>query len=659
MTRPNQSTYLDYVEDYDIEDLIEIDVQSKVVVNSKAKIRMKFIAKKEYPAKTQFRFVIPYGWTPINIRPGFCKINSEVVGKIKKTDFQITITFVIKEPLQPGKSVEFIYNEKSNVNTAGCIAYFDPVYCAIDIKLPKSKLFTRIALKKVQMVSDNAKFLMVKIPIIYHGDPVDIEIVALDRYGNRDYNFNAIVNINGDKCLEFPNEAELRNGYVKLEKALKFKNSYYPDSKLSSLLKDNKGYNDFPVAPELMHNIGRLYVSYNEIKGSSNPIIWDKDYDEQVFWGDTHIHTREYSDGIGTANDGILYARDVVLHDFAALGDHLNQRFNIWMEGRKMLLSCPYTRETWLELVNLCKKYTDDSFIVIPAYEWSGRVAYIRDILQIDCPYEAISDKVILFPLDNAENAPLVDYISKDGCFQSDLYNKLKDTECVIISHTTISWPMGTSWIEVDNDLEKVVEIYSMHGSSEEYGGGYRPLLTNRKNGSVLWALKHGIKLGFIAGGDDHYTHPGCPIEQHDLKNLIPVLRYRPGIAAIFSKKLTSRNLIKNLNLRKCYATTGERMWIKIKIEQALMGEEIQVSNPPIIIVTVCGTDIIESVELIKNGEVIAVRVPGTDRIKFAYIDNELKNEEFAFYYVRVTQFNRARGWSSPIWVKARYNINS
>ena len=50
------------------------------------------------------------------------------------------------------------------------------------------------------------------------------------------------------------------------------------------------------------------------------------------------------------------------------------------------------------------------------------------------------------------------------------------------------------------------------------------------------------------------------------------------------------------------------------------------------------------------------MRAPADDRIKFAYKDDELKSGEEAYYYIRVTQFDGERGWSSPIWVKANYN---
>jgi hypothetical protein len=410
------------------------------------------------------------------------------------------------------------------------------------------------------------------------------------------------------------------------------------------------GFTLYPVSAEIVSNIGKLYVSNRKLIGTSNPIVWDEDISSQVYWGDTHIHTREFSDGMGTGTDAFHYAKNVVLHDFAALGDHLNQRSNTFMEGRKEI-SYPYNKAIWESLIDLCCEWTDKKFTAIPAYEWSGRNYYVTNATKAKSPYESISDKVMLFPLESAKDAPLVDYSSKEGCFQHQLYDALRDEECTIISHTPISYVMGTSWTEVDNAMEKVVEIYSSHGSSESMKGNYRPLVNNKKKGSVIWALNNGFRFGFIGGGDDHYSHPGCPVRQYKMKNLVPILRYKPGIAAIFSDQLNSKNLIQSLNQRKCYATTGERMWLKIKIDSALMGQTIEVNKSPIIIVTVCGTNKLESVELLKDGNVVAIRVPTNDRVKFAFEDIDLKKGDTAYFYARATQFDGERGWSSPIWV--------
>jgi len=642
--------YLDYRVRLDNVNDITFDTDEKIVVNSKTSIKIILKAKKEYPRRTIFRFVIPYGWEPINLKNNFCSVESSVKGKVKATKSLLMVVYILHDPMIIGDTIEFNYNKLKKVNTAGDVAYIDEVYFALDVKLPKEKVFNRIGLKRISMISEESSFFLIKIPTIYHRKPVDVEIVALDKFGNRDYNFNGEVEIQGASCLDFPNKATMTKGYVLIEQALKFKEEIQPNSKISKLLRYNMGFTLYPVSSEILSNIGKLYVSNRKLTGTSNPIVWDEDISDQVYWGDTHIHTREFSDGMGTGADAFHYAKNVVLHDFAALGDHLNQRSNTFMEGRKGI-SYPYNKTIWESLIDLCVEWTDKKFTAIPAYEWSGRNFYATNATKTKSPYEAIADKVLLFPLEFAKDAPLVNYLSKEGCFQHQLYDALKGVYCAIISHTSISFMMGTSWTEVDNEIEKVVEIYSSHGSSESMKGNYRPLVNNKKKGSITWALNNGFKLGFIGGGDDHYSHPGCPIRQYKMKNLVPILRYRPGIAAVFSDQLDSKNLIKNINQRNCYATTGERMWLKIKIDSALMGQDIDISNPPIIIITVCGTKKLESVELIKNGTVLAIRVPTYDRIKFAYEDKDLKRGDKAYYYIRATQFDGERGWSSPIWV--------
>ena len=642
--------YFDHKAKPDNVNKIKFDVLDAIVVNSKASIKITFESKEIFPSRTQFRFVIPYGWEPINTSNNFCSISSSVKGKIKKTTSSQMISYVLQEEMKPGEIIAFKYNFSNLVNTAGEMAYLDKVYSAIDIKLPTEKIFSRAGIKYISMISDEASFFLVKIPSIYLQKPVDIEIVALDKFGNKDINFNEEVKITGDSCLEYPDGAKLKDGYVKLDQSLTFKDVRKEETKISSLLQYNTGYTLYPVFLELMTSIGKLNVSFGEINGNSNPIIRDDDYNCQLYWGDTHIHTREFSDGIGTGSDAFNYAKNVILHDFAALGDHLNQRNNTFMEGRTNV-PFPYDKTIWTTLIRLCKDWRDSNFATIPGYEWSGRNYCVTLATKAKSPFESISDKIILFPFENAKEAPLIDYLDENGCFQHQLYDALKDVECAIISHTPISFVMGTSWTEANATKENVVEIYSSHGSSETMHGNYRPLVNNKNKGSVNWALNNGYKLGFIGGGDDHYSHPGCPIRQYKMKNLVPILRYRPGIAAVFSDQLTSKEIIRSINHKKCYATTGERIWMKIKIDNVLMGQEANVTKNPLIVATVCGTGKLESVELIKNGDVVAIRVPTDDRIKFGYEDIALKKGDSAYYYIRATQFDGERGWTSPIWV--------
>jgi len=70
--------YLDYRVKLDNVNDIIFDIDEKIVVNSKTPIKIILKAKNDYPSRTQFRFVIPYGWEPINLKNGICSIESSV-----------------------------------------------------------------------------------------------------------------------------------------------------------------------------------------------------------------------------------------------------------------------------------------------------------------------------------------------------------------------------------------------------------------------------------------------------------------------------------------------------------------------------------------------------------------------------------------------------
>ena len=70
----NYIGYFDFKERLDDINEILFDVNDKVIVNSKVSIRIKFTSKMDFPRRTQFRFIIPYGWAPINLKNNTLKI---------------------------------------------------------------------------------------------------------------------------------------------------------------------------------------------------------------------------------------------------------------------------------------------------------------------------------------------------------------------------------------------------------------------------------------------------------------------------------------------------------------------------------------------------------------------------------------------------------
>ena len=274
--------YFDYRVAIDKQAEITFKVNDEVVIDSSVSIQIIYKAREEIPRRTQFRFVIPYGWEPIDLESGICSIKSSVKGKMKGTTSQIMVLYILNEPLGVNGTIEFNYNEKKDRNVSGDVAYMDPVQCALDVKLPGEKQFTRIGMKELTMKADKASFFLVKLPTIYLGDPVDIKIVALDKFGNRDYHFSGTVELEAEKCLSAPSTALLEDGMVILEKSLTFIGDVFPESKMEKLLKNDPGYGEYPVFPEIINNIGKVIVRSGELKGISNPIIRDYGFSYQL-----------------------------------------------------------------------------------------------------------------------------------------------------------------------------------------------------------------------------------------------------------------------------------------------------------------------------------------------------------------------------------------
>ena len=138
--------------------------------------------------------------------------------------------------------------------------------------------------------------------------------------------------------------------------------------------------------------------------------------------------------------------------------------------------------------------------------------------------------------------------------------------------------------MHLDNELEKLVEIYSTWGNQEYpfnegnpipprykfYGHGpharEKGVVLEKKGSFVRDALEKGYKLGFTAGGDDHLgIFPSGPIE---IENGL----YKPGIMGLWAKELSRESLWEALHQRRCYGTTGPRVIIEFYLEQFFMG---------------------------------------------------------------------------------------
>jgi len=409
-----------------------------------------------------------------------------------------------------------------------------------------------------------------------------------------------------------------------------------PDSPFSPLKRGeltsedhNSGKMTVEIPPSLKNmDHFRLAVSdrKDRLWGESPPIVNDNKGERlNVYFGDIHAKTIN-SDGLRTPQEYFEHARDVALNDFAAIADH-NHAEASWIEG-------PFveemTDEAFRENLEACREFNEPGeFVTLEGFEQNyiegypgHRNIYFRD----NCPG--------LFRGDTLE----------------ELYDYLKAHKALVIPHHTVIW---NTRVHLDNtEFSRLIEMYSMHCSSEMKGSplnNYPNSPAKAETGqSAREVLNQGYRVGFIAASDNHNGAPGLSAKPSRFTNLT----YSGGLAAVFAPELTREAIFDGLYDRRCYATTGERIYLNFRVNGEPMGSEIEAKRGEKLHyeITVGGTADIAKIELIKsNGsELLADYEESTYR----ELEGETKipsSEDW--FYVRVTQADRHMAWSSPVWV--------
>lgn len=337
--------------------------------------------------------------------------------------------------------------------------------------------------------------------------------------------------------------------------------------------------------------------------------------DYKLYWGDIHSHS-SYSDGIGTPEEALTFARDAACLDFAALTDHDD-------------IGPQLSKEEWLHTRRVTADFnTPGHFVTLLGYEYRSTLA----------------DMNIYYPGDEGR---LLCGKEKKWDSPEKIISYLSANSAMIIPHMHF----GADWRGYDPDLYRVMEIYSQHGSAEYIGCARQiPYLDNQlqksSEGNIDTTLQEilarGMKLGVTAGSDSHSGRPG-------LSNWTRVARtYNGGLTAVFAREKTRESIWQAIYQRHCYATTGPRIYLEFSINEHPTGSELQGMNRKIR-VNCMGTEDISRIEVVKNNNLLQA-IPGTGScLDFSLDDGPEKVEDF--YYIRVTQIDGEMAWSSPIWV--------
>lgn len=331
---------------------------------------------------------------------------------------------------------------------------------------------------------------------------------------------------------------------------------------------DDRGFHRFEDVIYGESGIHRISVhdQQNGFSATSNPcrVGQPGTGDMSIYWGDLHGQSGE------TVGSGDAAAYWDFLHyaSGAEYGGHCGNDFQI-------------TPEFYQRLRSLVQEHHDPgTFVSFLSYEWSAN-------------YPAGGDHNVYFLHDDEEHSPihrsahwLLTETPEDGeerhplpLLQEEFSGR---DDVLILPH--IGGRRANLDLLADVQQSPVIEISSIHGRFPWF---------------AREALERGLKVGFIAGSDDHCGRPGAaPPSTHDL--VVP-----GGLSAIFASDLTRESLWDGLKTRHCYGSSGERIIVVIDCNGHPMGSEFSTSGPLHFSGTVHGTAPIATLDLMQGTDII------------------------------------------------------
>lgn len=402
-------------------------------------------------------------------------------------------------------------------------------------------------------------------------------------------------------------------------------------------LSDNgiKKLKDIHIANEGTYRIKAGFYNSDQTF-ESNPIVVKREPVKKIYWGSLHNHSW-YSESWGNdIDDFFQFARDVSCLDFTAISDHINST----PEYGKRYDKCRLYRyrfgkdisavDAFEHTVQRAEHYNEDNeFVTLIGYEWSSPDSGHYNIYFKE-PFE--HEKI--FP--------------GSGANLSEMQQLLENIDCLLIPHMHSCKFSFSSLTSGNNSLLSrvmpVIEAYSECGDFMHTNS-----CPDKCSGlSYLEALERGCKLGFVCDSNNHTGHPG---RTHPASTL-PKHRHTQGLTAIRSKDLSRESVFRAYRDHSLYGTTGERIYLEMKINDRHLGKKFLCDKPLNIYVRIGGTDFLEAVSLYEGNKLIETKFPGQvkdSELTFSYPKPSAKKRPLL---IEVTQKNGHKAWTSPVWVE-------
>jgi hypothetical protein len=519
-------------------------------------------------------------------------------------------------------------------------------------------------------INNEMKSIWIHTPsIVEENEKFEITVQAWDKFERLSSTYNKEISFSIES-YNYSTFASISANYS-LPPDYLFTSNYYwggiiPAYKIASVA-DN-GRKSFEA---IINTSGIHYIKVVEkLSGNiyrSNPIIIKPigTIEKRLYWGDIHGHTL-LSDGSGSQSEAYEFARDVGKLDFAALTDHAEYfpRLGDW------------------DLFNVFQNYiqiTNDfnepgKFTTIVAMEWTpDLIVRGAEMARGHINVYFKGDSIPFFSTLTHQNP-------------DEIYTYLKeksDDDFMAWTHHPNVAQFGSDYAYYDEEINRLIEIYSMHGSAETYGADnlVKPFGVIEKSGfSVRDALKMGRKFGIMVSSDTHdgrlghsIGHTGASAYNQYPYNFAGYRLYQNypgGLTGIYSPGLNRDPIFDSLYNRSCYGTT----WVnRHYIEFSINGTSIGVNDSTLVVpnqnshrelnitiyadrnsVNPNSVKKIKEVNIYKNS-LLWYSNKSIDNFLFktTLLDtDQITGNGFDYYYLRMQDTDGGAAWIGPIWVE-------
>ena len=326
----------------------------------------------------------------------------------------------------------------------------------------------------------------------------------------------------------------------------------------------------------------------------------------ELLWGDLHCHSYYSPDAEGEPIELLLYARDRGGLDFCCIID--NDHYPEIVMSRSAL---EY-------LYAAANGLTGEAFTAFWGYEYTYHPAkgnrFPKNHRAVVC-YE--------------RDQPLARRYEPSGKTAEDFIATMKGSATLWHAH-------HEEWDMFGNCQEENAEVCA----------GWDDYM--QAADVVQRHIADGFRFGFTGASDNHRIVPGMG----------------GAVTGLYVRSRDREGIVEALKRRRCYATTGRRLLLDFRVNEHMMGSEMECVGPPRLRLTASSQHELVSVRVLRNEKTIAELHPRARRLEWQYEDSDARAGMQCYrievqesgpvraFPHNIAQANGPRAYSSPIWVR-------